>query len=150
MSLEEARKIYTHYAKLLDSGIDPKADQERIKQEKSEQARIERELVLKAQQQGSIGQLLDLCIEHLYKDRSPKHARNTEGALKANVYSVWDLSTKADQITKAHVIDVLHRISEHDANVLANRVRSYLSSVFKFGIEFDDSVLGSVDVLPIR
>jgi integrase len=141
MSLEEARKIYAHYAKLLDNGIDPKADQERIKQEKSEQARIEQELVLKAQQQGSIGQLLDLYIEHLYKDRSPKHAKNTEAALKANVYSVWDLSTKADQITKAHVIDVLHRISERDANVLANRVRSYLSSVFKFGIEFDDSVL---------
>lgn len=141
MSLEEGRKIYAYYARLLDSGIDPKTEQERIKREKAEQTRIEQELVLKTQQQGSIGQLLDLYIEHLYSDKSSKHAKNSETALKANVYSVWDLSTKADQISKTHIIDVLHRISERGADVLANRVRAYLSSSFKFGIEFDDSVL---------
>ncbi|MGZ4161106.1 MAG: tyrosine-type recombinase/integrase [Neobacillus sp.] len=141
MSLEEARKIYADYSRLLDSGIDPKAEKERIEREKADQIRIEQQLILKTQQQGSIKQLLDLYLEHLYANKSFNYARDSDTALKANVYSVWDLSTKADQITKTNVVDVLYRISERGADVLANRVRAYLSSAFKFGIEFDDSVL---------
>lgn len=141
MTLEDARKTYAEYARLLDSGIDPKAHHERIERENAEQGRIEQERLLKAQQQGSIGQLFELYFDHLHKNKGLKHAKNSEAALRANVYPVWDLSAKADQITKTHVIKVLHLISERGANVLANRVRAYLSSAFKFGIEFDDSVL---------
>jgi integrase len=140
MSLEEARKIYADYARLLDRGIDPKAELKKIQQEKIHQIQLEQEQLLKAKQQGSIGQLLQLYIEDLYRNKGLKHAKNTELALKANVYPVWDLSTKADQVTKNHVLEVLHRISERGAKIYANRVRAYLSGAFSFGIEFDNSV----------
>ncbi len=141
MKLEEARYIYNDYARLLNRGIDPKAEKERDQRAKAEQVRIEQEQASKIKQQGSIGQLLELYIEDLKNNKSIKHAKDTEAAFKANVYTIWNLSTKADQITNKHIVDILYPMSERGANVFANRVRSYLSSAFRFGIEFDKSVL---------
>ena len=137
MSLKAIRDKYKELSKDYQLGIDVKqqeielaADQERARQE---QAAIER----KKQMQGSFQQLVDLYLEHVQSELSDHHYRAIKQAFGLNLKD-FDTTIKASDVTKSDIISILHPISARGALVSANRMRAYLSAMFKWGIEFDD------------
>jgi integrase len=137
MSLKAIRNKYKELSKDYQSGIDVKQheielaeDQER---ERQEQAAIKR----KKQMQGSLKQLADLYLEHVQSELSNHHYRAIKQAFGLNLKD-FDTTIKASDITKSDIISILHPISARGALVSANRMRAYLSAMFKWGIEFDD------------
>lgn len=65
MTLEEARKIYADYARLLDNGIDPKAYHESIKREKASKCVLNRKACLKHSSKAALASCL-ICILSIF------------------------------------------------------------------------------------
>ena len=137
MSLKAIRDNCTELSKKYQSGIDVKqqeieqaATQER---ERQEQAVIER----KKQMQGSFQQLVDLYLEHVQAELSHHHYGAIKKAYNYNLQG-FDCNIKASDITKQDIISIIHKITARGSLVAANRMRAYLSAMFKWGIEFDD------------
>jgi len=83
-------------------------------------------------------QLIDIFLAHLQTNKSEHYYKNVKQAFDLNLRNL-DTTRKANEITKADIIEILHPITERGSLFMANRVRAFLSSMFKFGIEFDDS-----------
>lgn len=137
MTLKAIRNRYVELSKEYQSGIDVKiqelqrtAAQER---ERQEQAAIER----KKQMQGSLQQLVDLYLDYAQSELSDHHYRAIKQAFDLNLKN-FDTIIKASDVTKADIISILHEITARGSLIMANRMRAYLSAMFKWGIEFDD------------
>jgi len=124
-------------------------------QEHSRQAREQQEREKEAAQ-GSIGQLCELKIAELDKTNSPS-ADHYRHAFKKDVYPVVGRDTKAKNITPSDIRNILAPIIQRGALTKAQRVRSYLSATYKFGIEFDydpanayESVRFGIEHNPVR
>ncbi|SFN19601.1 phage integrase central domain-containing protein [Nitrosomonas communis] len=89
--------------------------------------------------QGNLRQLSEFYLAHLKQNTREIHFRNVRNAFNKDLFIV-DLETKASDITKDGIIGILHTISERGAEVMANRMRSYLSAMFQYGMIFDHSV----------
>jgi integrase len=139
LSLSEAREYYAKYARLLDSGKDPKYE---INHEKIEQKIKQSAELAKAEQerlQGSIFQLVEYYLDYLAQNSGSLHVRNTKQAFNKDLFTSIAPNTKANQINKDHIILVLHQITTRGSLVMANRMRAYLSALFQYGLFFDDS-----------
>ena len=89
--------------------------------------------------QGSIAQLVEFYLDYLAQNAGEKHVKNTQQAFDKDLFSNIPPETKAHRITKDHIIQVLHQITSRGALVMANRMRAYLSTLFQYGLYFDDS-----------
>ncbi|MEY3788013.1 MAG: hypothetical protein RLZ75_2220 [Pseudomonadota bacterium] len=139
MNLKAIRDEYAELSKQYQAGggtdvkaqaLEVAAAQER---ERQEQAAIER----KKQMQGSFGQLVDLYMEHVRTELSQHHYGAIKKAYNFNLKD-FDSTIKASDITKQHIISILNEITARGSMIMANRMRAYLSAMFKWGIEFDD------------
>ena len=137
MSLKAIRDKCSELSKKYQSGIDVKqqeieqaATQERDRQE---QAVIER----KKQMQGSFQQLVDLYLVHVKSELSHHHYEAIKKAYNFNLQG-FDCTIKASDITKQDIISIINPITARGSLIAANRMRAYLSAMFKWGIEFDD------------
>ena len=139
LSLSEAREYYAKYARILDSGHDPKSIITGEKQRQKLQLEIEEAEKEQLRLQGSIAQLAEFYLDYLAQNAGEKHVRNTQKAFDKDLFSNIPPDTKAHQITKDHIIQVLHQITSRGALVMANRMRAYLSALFQYGLYFDDS-----------
>lgn len=139
MSLGEAREQYAKHARLLDSGQDPKSTilEEKFRQKLETEAKVAEQERIRLQ--GSLFQLVEFYLDHLLKNAGEKHFRNTQKAFEKDLLSKIPVDTKANEVTKDHIIQVLHQITDRGALVMANRMRAYLSSLFQYGLFFDDS-----------
>jgi integrase len=139
MTLKAIRSEYIELSKKYQAGIDVKVQEleDKAAQEKQrqEQAAIER----KKQMQGSFQQLIDLYLDHVETDLSHHHYGAIKKAFRFNLNG-FDTTIKASDITKQDIISILHPIQDRGALVAANRMRAYLSAMFKWGIEFDDEL----------
>jgi integrase len=137
MSLKAIRDKYTELSKEYQSGTDVKEQALKIaaaqEKKRQEQAAIE----LKKQMQGSFGQLADLYLEHVRVELSNHHYGAIKKAYNCNLQN-FDNTVKASDVTKQHIISILHEITARGSLVMANRMRAYLSAMFKWGIEFND------------
>ena len=137
MSLKTIRDKYTELSKEYQSGTDVKEQAIKIaaaqEKEQQEQAATER----KKQMQGSFGQLADFYLEHVRTELSHHHYGAIKKAFSCNLQG-FDTTRKASDITKQDIISILHTITARGSLVMANRMRVYLSAMFKWGIEFDD------------
>jgi integrase len=130
-TIAEARQKARGALKLLAEGVDPRAHET---QTKAAQATVEREAALR----GSITQLFMAYTAHLDAKGSHATARTVRTIFKHDIAPIVGETTKAQAVTPRHVKAVLHRIIARNALIKANRVRSYLSAAFAFGIEHDN------------
>jgi len=139
LTLAKAKAEFRKLSAIYHSGIDPKVQEQENAQKLEEEVISQKETERKKQMQGSIGQLSEFYLAHLKQNRGEKHYKNVRNAFK-NDLLIINPDTKASNITKADIINILHAITERGAMVMANRMRSYLSAMFQYGIVFDDSV----------
>lgn len=139
LTLAQAKSEFRKLSAIYGSGIDPKIleqeNTQKLAKEKNDQDEIER----KKQMQGSLGQLSEFYLAHLKKNTGEIHFRNVRNAFKKDLFIISP-DTKASDITKRDIIQILHVITERGSEIMANRMRSYLSAMFQYGIFFDDSV----------
>ncbi len=149
MSLKVIRDRYTELSKEYQTGVDVKEQALKIaaaqERERQEQATIER----KKQMQGSFQQLVDLYIEHARVNLSRHYYNSIKGAFALNL-KAFDTATKANEITKADINNILRPIKSRGALVMANRMRSYLSAAFEWArdLESDEEEITGLPVLP--
>lgn len=122
---------------LVKQGIDPQQQRK-----ENQQQREHRRLALVQQEQeeglkGSLEELLELYVEHLKHEEKASY-REVERAFKKNVCLILDATRKAKDIKPSDIKLILHKIIERGSLIQANRVRSYLSAAFRFGIEYDN------------
>lgn len=139
ITIAKARTEFRNLSVLYNSGIDPKLQKiEQAKQIAIEKNELEEKQRIK-DMLGSVEQLSNFFLEHLKQNSSDSHYRNVKQAFSKNLSTI-NLNKKACNITKTDIITILHDIDGRGASVMANRMRTYLSSMFQFGIYFDDSV----------
>jgi len=135
-SLKGARRKYREARNLREQGIDPQ-DHREAEQEQHREAAIEaKRKHREAEQQGNIKQLFDAYVTHL-KANGKRSWKEVQRALNHDALPVMGQTTKAADITSHHVRLALHRVIARGAEIGANRLRSYLSAAFQFGIEHD-------------
>jgi integrase len=127
--LAEARDLATDARKLLDQNKDPKKERNReLAAEKANEAR--------KQKQGTVKDLFKYYAQGL-EDAGKRSVNQVRRIFNADVKPViGDL--KANEIKPDDIRAVLAPIKKRGAMVLANRVRSYLSAAFNYGIEWKD------------
>ena len=127
--LAEARDLATKARKLIGKNKDPKVEQQReLAAEKAEEAR--------KQKQGTIEDLFKCYMQNL-ENQGKRSVNQVRSIFNSNVEPViGDL--KASEVEPDDIRAVLAPIKKRDAMVLANRVRSYLSAAFNYGIRWKD------------
>jgi integrase len=130
-SIAEAHQKARGALKLLAQGIDPRAHETQVK---AAQATAQREATLR----GSIAQLFEAYVAHLEAKGSHGTAKTVRNIFRHDIAPVIDETTKAQEVAPHHVKAVLHRIINCGALIQANRVRSYMSAAYAFGIEHDN------------
>ena len=138
-TLAKAKAEFRELSAAYSTGIDPKVQEQEDARRLVEEKRVQTEIERQKQMQGSLGQLAEYFLEHLKQDKGETHYKNVKKALTKDL-SIINLETKASDVTKTDIIRVLHAITERGSMIMANRVRSYLSAMFQYGIFFDDSV----------
>ena len=139
LTLAQARTEFRKLSSIYNSGVDPKVQELANAQKLAEEKRIQSEIERNKEMRGSFGQLSEFFLDHLEKNRSKKHFQNVRSAFNNNL-PIIDLSKKACDITKTDIKQILHQIANRGSEIMANRMRSYLSAMFEYGIKFDDSV----------
>ncbi len=143
-SLHKAKDELKKVKGLLEKGIEPQTAR---KEEKLRNIRGHEEAKQKAtleQSIGSIQQLFEFYTEQMKIDGKPSW-KETRRSLEAYVLSKGDKDLnsklppdmKAKDVTPQHIRKALFAIVERGAPILANRVRSYLSAAFNYGIGHD-------------
>jgi integrase len=129
IKLKEAREDALEARKLIDKGKDPQREREReLVEEKAIEARKKK--------QGTVEDLFKYYAQGL-EDAGKRSVNQVRRIFNADVKPViGDL--KANEIRPDDIRAVLAPIKKRGAMVLANRVRSYLSAAFNYGIEWKD------------
>lgn len=121
-SLGEARMRAREARRLIDQGVDPQAQ----RAQKQEEAR----------RQGALAQLIQIYLAQL-RSRGRRSADKVRCALAANVPpSLADMPAR--DVQPAHIRAILHPVIKRGARVQANRLRSYLHTLFRVGIQYDN------------
>jgi integrase len=135
--LAEARELWRSWRAVYDSGRDPlqvKAAQLELEQAQYKMHALER------QQEAQKGSLSDL-LQHYVDDLKAAHKRSWSEAQKLfehNVAHVMKDEIKAKDVLPKDISALLAKVIERDALITANRLRSYLSAAFTFGIQWDN------------
>ena len=155
-SLKDARAAARVAKTLLEQGINPQT----ARQEEITKRHIEEELAkrkqLEEQMKGSVKQLFDYYIKQMQADRKRSWSE-VERAFAKNVLPVLGEDMKAKEVKPQHVRLILHNIINRGSMIQANRVRSYLSAAFAYGIHHDfdpknlkHEVMFGLEVNPVR
>ena len=139
LSIAQARAEFKKLSLIYSSGIDPKAQIQAQAEEieREHQQKLENERIKNSQ--GSLGQLSEFYLDYLQINKGDTHFKNVKQAFSKNL-SVINLDKKASDVSKMDIINILHTIEERGSLVMANRMRTYLSAMFQYGIYFDDSI----------
>lgn len=139
LTLAQAKAEFRKLSGTYNSGIDPKILEQDNAQKRAKEKKDQDEIERKKQMQGSVGQLSEFYLAHLKQNTGKTHFRNVQTAFKKDLFIISS-DTKASDINKGDIIKILHAITERGSMIMANRMRSYLSAMFQYGIFFDDSI----------
>lgn len=128
----------------LDNGIDPQVAREEKKIRKAQELEQAKQAVLKEQSIGTVKQLFDCYTNQMEADKK-KSWKETKRALYK--YALYILGEKADNklpedkkakdVTSQDIRKILFNLVDQETLVQANRLRSYLSAAFNYGIGYD-------------
>ncbi len=130
ITLEQARRKKEELSAFLIQGLNPKTELAR-------QAFEEEQARRKQKQLGTIEQLFDGYVANLKNNGKTSHGE-VQRALTANALPLLGKSTPANQITSYDIKLVLHNMIKRGALIGSNRLRSYLSASFSYGLEHDN------------
>lgn len=139
LTLAKAKAEFRELSSTYSSGTDPKEKAEEEAKKLLDEKLALQETERKKQMQGSVRQLAEYYLDYLKQNKGETHYNNVKKALRHDLSQVI-LETKASDVTKAHIIQILHPIVERGALIMANRMKAYLSAMFQYGITFDDSI----------
>lgn len=125
MSLSEARDRGRELRALVNGGKDPAHDKKQAVAQN-----------IAARQQGTLADLMNFYAQKLEVEgkRTAKEVRR----ITAKDVPKALLETRADQITKDDILDILAPIVDRGAPVHADNVRTYMRAAFEFGIHAPD------------
>lgn len=154
--ITEARDAAREARKLIDQGINPRiVKQQEIIQQEEEVKKLQQQQLLE-QMKGSVHQLIKYYIEHL-KAQNKRSWREVERALKYDVLGSLDCNIKARDTRPEHIRKILNTVIMRNSKIQANRVRSYLSAAFAYGIKHDfdpnnlnHEVMFGIETNPVR
>lgn len=155
-SLKDARAAARTAKSLVEQGINPQtARQDAIVKRKLEEELSERK-ALEEQMKGSVKQLFDYYIKQMQADNK-RSWPEVERAFAKNVLPILGEDMKAKEVKPQHIRLILHKVIERGSMVQANRVRSYLSAAFAYGIHHDfdpknlkHEVMFGLEMNPVR
>lgn len=138
ITLKEAGLLWQKWYKLKSAGHDPQIIRDNeINATQATHKKSEAKKIAIAKQ-GTYEQLLTAYIDWL-KSNNKRSADNVQKSLDANAYTIIAASTKAKQVTPEHINATLAIVEKRGANVLSNRLRSYLLTAFKRGMSLNRS-----------
>ncbi|WP_392340720.1 tyrosine-type recombinase/integrase [Moritella marina] len=130
MSLAVARNNIVPLINILTAGKDPKKE---LEKEKKQEESVE----YSDSMQGNITQLF-----HAYTDKMKRDKKRTYvavlSALEKEVYPVIPGDTKAKDVTRQQIKQVISNLIERGAVIQSNHVRSYLMTAFNCGLKHDN------------
>ncbi len=139
-SLADARQEARRLLAILEEGKDPKL----------ERAREQREVVeayQEEQSKGSVKQLMNAYVESL-RSAGKSSADEVERAIQFDLYKHVSAGTKAREVTIEQMKAVIGEpLLKRNSPIAANRLRSYLSAAFAFGIHWDNDVNRGLEIL---
>jgi integrase len=139
MSLKSIRDTYNTLSREYQGGIDIK-EQALLKTATLEKEKKDiADAKLKKEMQGSFQQLVTLYLEYVEFKLSKKHHNAMNKAFRLNLES-FDRTKKASDVTKDDISNIINPITLRGSLIASNRMRSYLSAMFSWGIDFDDDV----------
>lgn len=130
MSLASAREIAQPLAGMVKQGIDPKVEIEKAKTKEEVELRIEAK-------KGSLVQLFEGYTQQMQLDGKRTY-KAVLAVLEKEIYPIIKPDTKAKDVTVDDIKSVLGPIIRRGAAVQSNRVRSYLSAAFNYGLKHDN------------
>ncbi len=144
LALKDARKLAEDYGQMVFDGQDPREVLDaRLRAE--EAARQQKRL---KSLEGNIAQLFTLFVNHTEATKSNEHFKAVKRFLLKDAQTLLGPDTKACDVKKNDIVDVLRPIVARGSLVMANRARAYLQAAFTFGLEYDSSLSRSTnDVL---
>ncbi len=131
ITLEEARVAKDKLSTYLINGLDPKTQLALLEREREEEERRRKHI-------GSVKQLFEGYTTNL-KNEGKRSFREVARSLTKNALPILGAETPANQITSHDIKLVIHALIKRGALVSSNRLRSYLSAAFTYGIEFDNN-----------
>jgi integrase len=136
ITLKEAGLLWQKWHKVRSSGYDPQIIRDNEIRATEKAHHKAEETKKRQQQQGSYQQLLNLYIDWLKKNKK-RSAENVQQVINANAYKVIHPVTKAKEVSSRDLNATLAIMEKRGANILANRLRSYLLTAFTKGMAFD-------------
>lgn len=130
ITLQQARVKKDANAAFLIQGLDPKVELARLEFE-AEQAKR------KQNQLGTVKQLFDGYTEKMKSDGKKSHGEVSR-VLTNDAIPVLGEDTPANRITSHDIKLVIHKMIKRGAKVGSNRLRSYLSAAFTYGLRHDN------------
>ncbi len=130
ITLSLAREKKEELATFLILGKDPKTESLRQKFEAEQDERLKNHL-------GTVAQLFKGYTDKLKHDGKKSHAQ-VQDSLEKNAFPLLNKETPANAVTSNDIKLILHAIIQRKALVQSNRVRSYLSAAFTYGLEHDN------------
>ena len=137
ISLKDARELCQKHRKLLEHHIDP---QEHALETKLEQNRKKAEAdrkKLEAERRGSVALLFERYVADM-KAQGKTSYKEVERALNRDALPSLGSTVKANQIKPSDIKFILAKVIQRGSLVQANRLRSYLSAAFNYGILHDN------------
>lgn len=139
LSLSEARDNCEHWRKLRRQGLDPKTERERQEQEAAQRRRQQEA----EKRLGTVNQLIDAYVSDLEARGKRSHKEAKRALHRDAVPLIGD--RRAKDIGPADIKHVLKKVASRGSLVQANRIRSYLSAAFKYGIYHDNDIHRGVE-----
>jgi len=149
LTLQQARTKKDHLAQFLIQGLDPKSELARLEFEAEQEKRKQNQL-------GTIEQLFEGYAANMKANGKKSHGEVIR-VLRNDALPLLGKNTPANQITSHDIKLVLHNMIKRGALVGSNRLRSYLSAAFTYGLEHDNDpttmdalVTYQLDLNPVR
>jgi integrase len=130
ITLQQARAKKDEFAAYLIQGLDPKAELSRREFEATEEKRKQNQL-------GTIEQLFEGYAANMEANGKKSH-NEVIRVLRNDAIPLLGKNTPANQITSHDIKLVIHNMIKRGALVGSNRLRSYLSASFTYGLEHDN------------
>ncbi|MCX7122709.1 MAG: integrase arm-type DNA-binding domain-containing protein [Gammaproteobacteria bacterium] len=134
--LKDARDVSRQARALLDQGLNPREVRQSEKDQTKRNLEIATQQKREEEMKGSVQQLFDLYLAQMKADKKNSW-QEIKRAFDKNVLPILGPSMKAKEVKPQNIRLILHKIIERGSLIQANRVRSYLSAAFRYGIEHD-------------
>jgi integrase len=138
-SLKLARDHCRVARQLIDDGLDPQIEREKVCQQEKEimdAARIQSEI---DNATGTVTQLFEYYVSYL-NDEGKRAYKDVEQLFERDIkQSIGYL--KARDVKPAQIRDIIRAVHKRGAKIQANHTRTYLMAAYSFGIRFDNDVI---------